>query len=311
MPTAALDPLAGVCVIVAELVADPAGQPEPLAPETRLADLGLDSLGRVTLGLRLEEAYDASLSDEELADATDLRDLAARVVAARGRPPAPQPPTWATSPGARGLRHVLDMTLTRALVDLVARPQAIGVDRLAAIEGPVLLCPNHTSHLDVPSVRRVLPAARRDRVAVAAAADYFFTRPLLGAVVSLALGAIPFGRTTDVRASLERVADLASRGWTVILFPEGTRSPDGRLGPMRDGIGLLATATGIPVVPVHIAGAHAILPKGRALPRRRRSGRVVIRFGAPMTFPPGTPPHDVAVRLGDAIAALASGSGGG
>lgn len=309
--TADLDPLTGVCAIAGELLADPSGTALAVTPETRVADLGLDSLGRVTLGLRLEEAFDASLTDDELAEATDLRDLAARVTAARGRPPAPEPPTWATSRAARGLRRVLDATLTRAIVDLVARPQAIGGERLAAITGPVLLCPNHTSHLDVPSVRRVLSAQRRDRTAVAAAADYFFTRPVLGTVVSLVLGAIPFGRTSDVRASLERVADLACRGWTVIIFPEGTRSPDGRLGPMRDGIGLLATATGCPVVPVHIAGAYTILPKGRTLPRRRRSGRVVVRFGAPMTFPAGTPPHEVALRLGEAIAALAQESAGG
>ena len=74
---------------------------------------------------------------------------------------------------------------------------------------------------------------------------------------------------------------------------------------MRDGIGLLATSTGVPVVPVHLDGAHAILPKGQTLPRRRRGTRVTVRFGAPLRFDPATPPHDVARAVGDAIAALA------
>ena len=306
-PGAPADPLAELCAIVAEIAGDPSAPPMTVTPETRLVDLGLDSLRRVTLGLRLEEAFDASLTDEEVADARDVRDLAARIDAVRGRPPAPPPATWATDRSARAIRRVLDATFGRWTVDVVARPRASGLEGLAGLDGAFLLCPDHTSHLDVPAVRRVLPAAVRDRTAVAAASDYFFTRPLLGTIVVLAMGAVPFGRTSDVRASLERVADLLSRGWVVILFPEGTRSPDGRLGPIHDGVGLLATATGVPVVPVHIAGAHAILPKGRALPRRPRGGRVMVRFGAPMRFPPGTPAHEVATQVGAAIAALGGG----
>ena len=166
------------------------------------------------------------------------------------------------------------------------------------------ICPNHSSHLDAPCVRRALPTDRRSRTAVAAAADYFFTRPVLGPAVALLLGAFPFGRTTDVRASMERVGDLLSEGWSVMLFPEGTRSPDGRLGPMREGIGLLATASGVPVLPTWIGGTYDILPKGRGLPRRRRGRHVVVRFGAPLRFDRSTPPTQAARTIGQAIAAL-------
>ena len=277
-----------------------------MAPYQPLADLALDSLASVAVGLRIEEAFDTNLSDEELASATDVRSPAALVANAVGRP-APKPPsTWAYALPARLARRLLDASLTPAIVRLIARPRVVGLDNLDVIDGPLLLCPNHTSHLDVPCVRFALPRARRDRTAVAAAADYFFTRRSLGGTVALAMDAFPFGRTSEVRVSLERVADLLARGWSVVIFPEGTRSPDGRLGPMRDGIGLLATAAAAPVIPVHLDGAHAILPKGRSLPRRRRGARVTVRFGAPLRFPPGTPPHDVAAALGLAIAALAA-----
>jgi 1-acyl-sn-glycerol-3-phosphate acyltransferase len=179
---------------------------------------------------------------------------------------------------------------------------------LAELDGPALFCPNHISHLDAPLVRQLLPDEWRRHTVIAAAADYFFGQRLPGAAVALTMGAFPFGRTTELRESLERVVDLVADGWSVIIFPEGTRSADGRLGRMREGIGLLASSTRVPVVPVHIAGAHELLPKGRAMPRRRRGSHVVVRFGPALRFLAGRPAHEVTHEIGDAIAALA-GSG--
>jgi hypothetical protein len=76
----------------------------------------------------------------------------------------------------------------------------------------------------------------------------------------------------------------------------------------REGIGLLASSTRVPVVPVHIAGAYELLPKGRSMPRRRRGSHVVVRFGPALRSLAGRPPHEATQEIGDAIAALA-GSG--
>ncbi|MFN8621244.1 MAG: 1-acyl-sn-glycerol-3-phosphate acyltransferase [Chloroflexota bacterium] len=298
------DPVPVLCALVASVAAGPDGPAPDVVPDTRLDDLAFDSLDWVALALRIEEVLGVAPSDDELATAADVRGLAAIVATADPRPSAPDRPAWALSRPATLVRRVLDATLTRAVVDVVARPRATGLEHLPPDGEPFLLCPDHASHLDVPSVRRVLPRGIRDRLVVAAAADYFFTRPLLGATVSLAMGAIPFGRTRDVLASLERVADALGEGRPVLLFPEGTRSADGRLGPMRDGVGVIVAATGVPVVPVHLDGTHTILPKGRTLPRRRRGTRVEVRFGAPLRFPTGTPAHVVAEEIGRAIVAL-------
>jgi long-chain acyl-CoA synthetase len=298
------DPVERVCTILAESLAPAGSAAVTITADQPLADLALDSLARVAIGLRIEEELGASLTDQELADARTARHLAMLAVAATGRPVPAPPSTWATTSPARLFRRISDATVTGALLHVVARPRVVGLDHLAGLEGPILVCPNHASHLDVPCVRFALPRERRDRTAVAAAADYFFTNRILGPSVALAMGAFPFGRTSDVRASLERVADLLADDWSVILFPEGTRSPDGRLGPMRDGIGLLATAAAVPVVPVHLDGTHRILPKGRSVPRRRHGDHVTIRFGEPLRFPPDAPAHAVATAIGDAIAAL-------
>lgn len=75
----------------------------------------------------------------------------------------------------------------------------------------------------------------------------------------------------------------------------------------QDGIGLLVTDLGAHVLPVHVDGAHEILPKGARLPRRR--GRVTIRFGPPLSMPPGTSIAEATARVEEAVRALGAGAG--
>ncbi len=303
-PTSAVT-VEAVAEAVADLIAEARGvAPPALDAATTLDSLGLDSLTVVSLALHLESAFDAPLSDDDVTGAADIGALHALVLERQGQPPQPAPSNWAFSRPARLLRRLLDATLVGWAIRLVAGVQVEGRDRLLDLSGPALVCPNHISHLDAPVVRVALPPAIRDHVAIAAAADVWFGGGIVGPAVELALGAIPFGRTSDVRASLERVAKLVNDGHTVIIFPEGTRSADGRLGPVRAGIGLLATQLHVPIVPVHIDGAHQILPKGARLPSHRERSRVVVRFGEPLRFEPGTSVPDATDRVRRAIEAL-------
>lgn len=297
--------LEAVAGIVSAVVADARGGRAPsVVGHTTLASLDLDSLTVVTLALRLDEAFDAPLSDDDIVGAVDVAALHVLVGLRRGQPPAPPPSRWAFSAPARSLRRVLDMVFIGPAIRIVTRLEVEGAEHLAGVTGPVLICPNHTSHLDAPVVRAALPAHVRDHGAIAAAADVWFDGSPWGPITELMLGAIPFGRSSDIRASLERVADLANAGFNVIIFPEGTRSADGRLGHMREGIGLLATNLGIPVVPTSIDGAHRILPKGSWLPRRRGASRVQVRFGAPMRFDATAGIKESTVQIGQAIESL-------
>lgn len=170
---------------------------------------------------------------------------------------------------------------TLAVLDLLAPAVVYGREALDALKGPVLLAANHTSHLDTPVILHALPHTRRRYVAVAAAADYFFTRPRLGAMAALLFGAVPFARGRNAWVSLNECAGLLGAGWSILLYPEGTRTTNGRIGPFRPGVGFLAVEAGIPVVPIRTEGLFGIFPKGGRLPH---PGRVTVYFGPPLRF---------------------------
>jgi long-chain acyl-CoA synthetase len=204
------------------------------------------------------------------------------------------------------VREVAQQVVVFPLLRWVCRPRRLeGAEWLEGLSGPVLLVANHTSHLDSVSVLAALPRRLRRRTRVAAAADYFFTRAWLGTFASLVLGAFPFHREGAVSASLATCGDLVDQGCSNLIFPEGTRSRDGGLAPFKPGIGLLARELGVPVVPVHLAGLHAVLPKGRRWPR---PGPVRVSIGQPLRVAAELSNAEAAAQLEAAVRRLGAAS---
>jgi long-chain acyl-CoA synthetase len=260
--------------------------PAQISDESDLTlDLKLDSLARVDLAVRLEQDFGVAVAEEEMASAgtvADLMGLADRAAAAQ--PEAVTFPLWSLRNPARAARLLLEELLVFPAHRLLCHPFNVqGREHLHALSPPVLFVANHSSHADTPSILRALPARFRRRVAVGAAADYIYRIHLLGTAATLALNAFPFYREGPVRASLEYCGELMDRGWSVLLYPEGTRSPTGKLLPFKSGIGLLAAGLRVPVVPIAVTGTHAVLPKGAKYPR---PGAVAVRFGAPVNLRP-------------------------
>lgn len=165
-------------------------------------------------------------------------------------------------------------------------------------DGPVVLAANHQSHADTAVLLSALPPRVRARTAPAAAEDYFFRNRFLRWFSERVVGAFPFPRRGS--AGIERAEALLRAGRTVILFPEGTRSTDGRIAPFRAGVGVLASL-GYRVVPVAIAGTRAVLPKGEPFPCR---APVCVRFGEPMELA-GVEPTRAAACVEAAVRLLA------
>jgi 1-acyl-sn-glycerol-3-phosphate acyltransferase len=185
---------------------------------------------------------------------------------------------------------------------LVAPLRVEGQEHLCG-DGPFLFAANHSSHLDAPVVLAALPGRLRRRLRVAAAADYFFSTRWKGALVRAALNAFAFERKGPGReASLGYAQHLLDAGQSVLIFPEGTRSPDGQIQHFKRGVGTLALTTSVQVIPILLEGTHAAWPKRARWPRRQQ---VVVRFGAPLTFAAPSDPPGVAAQVEQAVRTLA------
>ena len=209
---------------------------------------------------------------------------------------------WARKPLARTVRKVIQSGVIRPLAVAWADPQVEGLDRLDHLDGPVIFAANHHSHLDTPVLLSSLPRRFRNKSFVAGAADYFFTNRLTGGSSALALNAIPIERSKVSRRSSDLAKDLLDDGWTMVIFPEGGRSPDGWGQPFKGGAAYLAVKCGVPVVPVHVWGTDRLLPKGS---NRPHTGSTLVTFGRPLVAADGENSRKFGPRIESAVAALA------
>ena len=196
----------------------------------------------------------------------------------------------------------------RAWLRLYHRFEVEGLEHLPA-SGSFVLVANHSSHLDAPCLLSALPLRRLHRAFPVAAKDYFF-RNLQGLTFSaILLNALPFERSQRAGHSLALCRQLLrSPGNILILFPEGTRTQTGQMGPFKPGIGALVAGTSIPVVPCFLRGAYAAMPKGSRFPRPRK---VTLHIGKPRDYrdlPDSREgAHRIAEDLLEAIGALGRG----
>ena len=171
--------------------------------------------------------------------------------------------------------------LTRAYLRVGHRFRVEGREHLP--EPPFVLVGNHSSHLDALALAAALPHRLAARAFALAAGDTFFATKPLAAFAAYAINALPVWRN---RTSAQDIKGLRARlhedGAVLILFPEGTRTRTGEMGPFRPGIGALVAGTDVPVVPCYLHGAFDAWPADRRLPRPLR---LRLQIGPPLTFP--------------------------
>ncbi|HEX4795051.1 MAG TPA: lysophospholipid acyltransferase family protein [Humisphaera sp.] len=152
--------------------------------------------------------------------------------------------------------------------------QVSGLANLPA-DGPMLLCSNHTSHLDAPAILAALPGKIALQTATAAARDVFGAR-LKRTLSRITTNALCVERRGDFAGGLRLLENVLRQGRPLILFPEGRRSQDGGLLDFKCGAAMLAIRTGAPLIPIHITGLHESMPRGQHLPL---PADVSVRFG--------------------------------
>ena len=172
-------------------------------------------------------------------------------------------------------------TVVPPLAKAIWRPTVEGIENVP-LSGPVIVASNHLSFAD----SLVIPIVAPRQVVFLAKADYFTGTGVKGALIRgwfKGIGMIPVDRddTKAAIASLETALEVLGRGEAFGIYPEGTRSRDGRLYRGRTGVAHLALTSGAPVVPVGLVGTENIQPVGSTLPRL---AKVTVRFGAPLRF---------------------------
>jgi long-chain acyl-CoA synthetase len=264
---------------VLDLVAAVARRPreEVTARSHLAAELGFDSLMMTELQSALEEAGVPAHLVEQSADAQTAADLARLVgssvhrreepTAAPERVPAREKDEDIVVPAPlRTLGRAVLGVAQRALYEELYGARVEGRVHVPAGRN-VLVVANHASHLDMGLVKVAL-GDQGARFAALAAADYFFDTPLKRAFFGNFTNLIPMDRRGSVRKSLRAAATALSRGYNVLIFPEGTRSRDGVMAPFKPTAGYLALHCGVDVLPVYLHGTHQALAKGELVPRR-------------------------------------------
>lgn len=185
-------------------------------------------------------------------------------------------------PGLASLAgQVLWGMLTRGYFQIFHRLEMEGMERLPATP-PFVIVANHTSHLDALVLACVLPLHLRLRAFPIAAGDTFFTKPAKAFFAAVLLNALPMWRKKcGPHALAELRQKLLVEKAVFILFPEGTRSRDGKLGRFKAGVGRLVAGTEIPVVPCHLSGCFESLPPEAKRPRFQK---IRLRVGPPRCF---------------------------
>jgi len=162
-----------------------------------------------------------------------------------------------------------------AFYDMAFRGEIAGLEHIPK-SGPFLIAANHASHLDPPFIGSQVPRQ------IAFFARKTLWKPGLASWWLDSVGCIPVDRDggSDISA-IKRVLQTLQSGKALILFPEGTRSPDGQLQPPKAGVGLIACKTQVPVLPVRIFNSHVAFGRGGKL---RVGTPVSITFG-PLVHP--------------------------
>jgi long-chain acyl-CoA synthetase len=305
---------------LSELIARVSGRPGGVVNENASldSDLGLSSLDRVELLGAVEDRYQVDLSQTRFGNLRTVGDLE-RMLRGEGAPTVGYQyhyPGWVLRWPVTWMRLAAHYLLMRPAIIVLGWPRIEGREHLRCVKGPLLVISNHTGDVDPGFILTALPARFRHHLAIATGGEalealrtpapgrniffraYDRVRWFLG--VSL-LNLFPLPREAGFRRSFAYAGEAVDRGYSVLVFPEGHHTTDGKMRPFRSGIGLLAQNLGVPVLPMRIDGLFELKQAGSkfALPWKIR-----VKIGKPVKFEPGSDPGKIAAVLAEAVKRL-------
>lgn len=300
---------------LAEMIARVAGRAVPaLGSDATLdSDLGLSSLDRVELLSALEDRYQVDLSDTNFGAVRTVGDVERMLRGEAALGAVFHYPRWVLRWPVTWARLAAQYLLMRPAILLMGWPRIEGRERLRGVRGPLLVISNHIGDVDAGFILTALPARLRNRVAIATGGEaleilrspeprriwllrlYDRVKWILG--VSL-LNLFPLPREAGFRRSFAYAGEAVDRGYSILVFPEGRHTTDGKLLPFRAGIGMLAKNLGIPILPMRIDGLFEIKNAGKKF---AAPWKIRVRIGKPRTFPQEADASEIAAELQRAV----------
>ena len=212
---------------------------------------------------------------------------------------------------ARGILwflHDFGKIVCRVPIDVVGRENLERVDQSIVVA-------NHNSLVDTPVIFMTLSPERRDHTATVGGRDYFtpmagqpwwerFLRNVVIWFIRSAMNVLLIDRKGGEYSQIDRIGTMLDRGWSLVMFPEATRSRDGSMGRFRHGAAELARRHGVPVGPAHVAGTENVLPPGVRWPQ---PGRLRVTYGDALRPREDESAAAFTARLRDAVDELAPG----
>jgi long-chain acyl-CoA synthetase len=283
----------------------------PLAADSKLeGDLNLSSMDRVELMSALEDRYQVDLREANFAQVSTVGELERMLhEPQRSQQSGYRYPRWAQRWPVRWIRNFFYYTLSLPATLIMAHPTIVGRENLVGIDGPVLITCNHVTYIDVGFVLIAMPARIRNSLAVGMLGERLWSmwRPpaslnifarwwqQAGYYLVVALfNVFPLPQQSGVRESFAFAGESVDRGYSVVVFPEGRRTEDGRPSPFRSGVGMLAQKLNVPVVPLRIDGLFDMKLSGRKIAHR---DELKVMIGKPLRFSPETTAEEITRQL--------------
>lgn len=280
------------------------------------SDLNLSSLDRVELMSALEDRYQVNLSETRFSAVKTVGDLQRLLDGEAGPRAIYHYPAWVQRWPVTWVRFIVHYLLLRPSVFLLGWPKVEGRENVRNVNGPVLVICNHIGDVDVGFVLTALPARLRHKLATAAGGEalealrtpapernlfiriYDRIEWFLG--VSL-LNLFPLPRQAGFRQSFAFAGESVDRGYSILVFPEGHHTTDGKMRPFRSGVGLLVNNLKIPVIPMRIDGLYELKRAGKKM---ARPFQIQVKIGRPVRFPSDLDPQKIASELQAAVEQL-------
>jgi long-chain acyl-CoA synthetase len=297
---------------LADLIARVTGRSTgELTPGARLdTDLNLSSMDRVELMSALEDRYQVDLNEANFTSVTTVGDLERLLhEPQKSLQSGYKYPRWAQRWPITWIRNFIYYLLTWPATMIMAHPRIVGRENLRGIDGPFLISCNHVTYIDVGFALIALPPRVRHKLAVGMWGEMLWEmwRPPVawnwfmrlsyevGYYLVVALfDVFPLPQQSGVRESFAYAGESVDRGYSVLVYPEGVRTADGKPCPFRLGVGMLAARLNVPVVPMRIDGLYEMKMAGHKI---ARPGELRIVIGKPMRFPPETPAEEITNQI--------------